>query len=87
MKSFNSDPGLHVKAYSMREVLFEGAAFSLSAANRLGPFDVLPGHANMLAILTDCTVRIHAPDGDQNIAINNGVLKVSSNAVTLFINL
>lgn len=81
------DPELTVKAYSMREIFFEGAAFFISATNKVGPFDVLPGHANMLAILTDCTVKISAPGGDKEIVINNGILKVSSNVVKLFINL
>lgn len=71
----------------MREVLFEGRAFSLQAANRLGPLTVLPGHANLLAILTDCTVLIDGEQGEKELLIDNGILKVSSNQISLFINL
>ncbi len=87
MKHLTANPELTVKAYSMKEVMFEGKAFSLSAANKIGPLDVLPGHANMLAILTDCTVVIETEQGEKTFQIDNGILKVSSNQVSLFINL
>jgi F-type H+-transporting ATPase subunit epsilon len=86
MKHLTANPELQIKAYSMKEVLFEGKAFSLSAANNIGPLDVLPGHANMLAILTDCTVAIETEQGAKTFAIDNGILKVSSNQISLFIN-
>ncbi len=87
MKRLTASPDLTIKAYSMREVLFEGRAFSLQAANRLGPLTVLPGHANLLAILTDCTVLIDGEQGEKELLIDNGILKVSSNQISLFINL
>lgn len=70
----------------MRAILFEGKAFSLQAVNKLGPLTVLPGHANLLSILTDCTVLIDGEEGEKELQIENGILKVSSNNVTLFIN-
>lgn len=87
MKRLTTEPDLTIKAYSMREVLFEGQAFSLQAVNKLGPLTILPGHANLLSILTDCTVVIDGADGEQQLQIDNGILKVSSNQVALFVNL
>lgn len=86
MKHLTDNPELEVKAYTLAQVLYAGRAFSVSAANKLGPLDILPGHANLLAILTDCQVEIQTADGPKTFSIRNGVLKVSSNAVLLFIN-
>lgn len=87
MKHFTKDPELTVKAYSMRSVLYNGSAFSISAKNRLGPFDILPGHANLISILSDCQLTIETPDGNKDFSIVNGLIKVSSNEVSLFVDL
>lgn len=71
----------------MEREYYEGPAFSVSAKNSVGPFDVLPGHANMVAILTHCDVIIATPEGDKRIPITNGILKVSNNGIKLFIDL
>lgn len=87
MKHFTKEPELSVKAYSMRSVLYSGSAFSISAKNRLGPFDILPGHANLISILSDCELTIETPGGSREFSIVNGLLKVSNNSVSLFVDL
>ena len=75
-----------MKAYSFFETWFEGDAYSLSAKNRLGPLDILPGHANFLSILDDCEVVIETNSGAKTFQIDKGILRVASNEVTLFVN-
>jgi F-type H+-transporting ATPase subunit epsilon len=87
MKHLTSSPELSVKAYSFNEIVYEGKAFSVSATNKIGPLDILPGHANMLTILSDCAVIIETTNGEKQIEISNGILKVSNNSVALFIDL
>lgn len=86
MRHLATSPELEVKAYTLAEVLYAGRAFSVSAVSKLGPLDILPGHANLLAILTNCEVVIETDDGQKTLTIAGGVLKVSSNNVLLFIN-
>lgn len=87
MKHFTDEPELTVKIYSMREILYQGSAFSISAKNRLGPFDILPRHANLISILSDCQLTIETPVGNKEFSIANGLIKVSSNSVNLFVDL
>lgn len=85
MRRLATEPALTIKAYSMFNVQYEGAAFSLTTQNRLGPLDVLPGHANMISILRGCSVSIDTPVGEKQFDVGSGLLKVSANNVTVFI--
>lgn len=86
MKRLSDQPDLKVKAYTFSEVWFEGDAYSLSAQNKLGPIDILPGHANILTMLSDCDVVIQTNSGEKKFRIDHGLLRVASNQVTLFVN-
>ncbi len=86
MTQSTETPILHVKAYSMFSTLYEGPAQSLSGANSLGPFDILPGHANMLAILSDCTVRIVNSGQNKEFDVSRAILRVRDNTIDLLIN-
>ena len=43
-------PVAAVKVYAPFQVYFEGMAYSVSAVNETGPFDILPRHHNFLCI-------------------------------------
>ncbi|MGK3796871.1 hypothetical protein, partial [Enterococcus faecium] len=49
----------HVKIFSPYQTYYEGEATSLSAANRTGPFDILPGHINFFSLLTGGQVVVN----------------------------
>ncbi len=87
MKRFTATPDLKVRALSTRNTVYDGPAYSLSAANQVGPLDILPGHANLLSILADCTVRIDTDQEVKEFIVSKGLVKVVDNTVTLFINL
>ena len=44
--------GHELKVYSPFHVYYNEEAFSLSAENATGPFDVLPHHHNFISLLT-----------------------------------
>ena len=44
----NGKPTMAVKVYAPFQVYFEGDAYSVSAINATGPFDILPKHHNFL---------------------------------------
>jgi F0F1-type ATP synthase epsilon subunit len=81
-------PTLSVIARAPFELYYEGPAEVLSAENRIGPFDVLPGHADFFSVLKPCTVIIAKPEGDPvSIVINHGILTVRDDQVMLFCNM
>jgi F0F1-type ATP synthase epsilon subunit len=77
---------LMVNARAPFNVYFQGSARSLSAANRVGPFDVLPGHADFFSILEPGEVVIEGDDGPTAFTIDNGIITVRDDEVLLFVN-
>ena len=77
-------PTVSVKVYAPFKVYFEGDAYSVSAINATGPFDVLPKHHNFLCMLVPSTLTIQSLDGPQTIKINRALLHVKENRVVVF---
>lgn len=79
---------LHVIARAPFTVYYEGEATAVSAANQVGPFDVLPGHADFFSVLDPGQVIIEVPEGDPvTFDINAGIITARSNEVHLFVNM
>ena len=72
------------KIFSPYQTYYQGEAVSLSAANRTGPFDILPGHINFFSLLTGGTVVVNTGFQLLEFQIGRGVLRVSRDDVTLF---
>lgn len=82
------DAQLQVKARAPFTVYYEGPARVVSARNRVGPFDVLPGHADFFSVLTPCDVIIELDDAEPVMFhITNGIITVRDNEVLLFANI
>jgi len=80
----NGKPTIQVKVYAPFKVYFEGEAYSLSAINATGPFDVLPQHHNFLCMLVPCMLTIQSPNGPQTIKVNRALMNVKANRVVVF---
>jgi F0F1-type ATP synthase epsilon subunit len=79
---------LNVIARAPFELYYEGPAEVLSAENKVGPFDILPQHADFFSVLRPCTVIIDIPDKDPvSIPITNGIVTVRGDEVMLFCNM
>lgn len=88
MKRPNPDDRLHVVARAPFKLYFEGPARVVSASNRIGDFDILPGHADFFSMLEPGEVIIDPEDGDQiRFAISNGIVTVRDDAVMMFVNM
>jgi F0F1-type ATP synthase epsilon subunit len=74
-----------VKVYSPFRIYFDGPAFSISAENRVGPFDILPGHHNFMTLINACTLLIRSDQGDQKILISGGLMHVKADKVIVFL--
>lgn len=81
-------PELHVIARAPFELYYDGPASAVSALNRIGPFDILPGHADFFSMLRPSEIIIE-PEGQDTIKIDakNGIITVRDNEVLLFVNI
>lgn len=79
-------PTISVKVYAPFKVYFEGEAYSLSAVNATGPFDVLPKHHNFLCMLVPCKLKIQTPDsGEKIVKIHRALMRVTAGRVSVFV--
>lgn len=78
-------PTINVIARAPFHVYFEGPAQALSAKNKVGVFDVLPGHADMFSVLQPCDVVIETDAEPVVFAISSGIITVKSDDVMLFV--
>ncbi len=79
---------LEVIARAPFNVYYEGPATSVSGTNKVGQFDILPGHADFFSMLEAGEVVIAIRDKDSIvIEITNGIITVRDNSVLLFINM
>jgi F0F1-type ATP synthase epsilon subunit len=80
-------PVLSVKIIAPTRKLFEGSAVSVTAANKVGMFDVLVDHANFFSILTPSDVIVDTGNGKITFPVSQGLIKVKNNVVTLFVDI
>lgn len=78
-------PAMAVKVYAPFQVYFEGEAYSVSAANATGPFDILPKHHNFLCMLLPCQLVIKPVNGNQKtIKVHRALMHVKADRVVVF---
>jgi len=78
---------LNVVARAPFHVYYEGTAERVSAVNRVGTFDILPGHADFFSVLSPGDVSIETDSDMITFKIVNGIMAVRDNSVMLFINI
>ena len=77
---------MQVKVYAPFRTYFDGAAASLSAVNKTGPFDILPKHHNFMSLLVPCTITVRVPEKpDFTMHAERGVMHVKADKVTVFL--
>jgi len=78
---------LTVIARAPFHIYYEGPAQSVTATNKVGQFDVLPGHADFFSVLNPGEVIIETASEPVNFTITNGIITVRDNEVMLFVNM
>lgn len=82
----NGQLSMRVKVYSPFNDYFEGQAFSISAENATGPFDVLPKHHSFISLLNACEMVVRTvAKGEQRIKISGGIMHVKADQVIVFL--
>lgn len=85
LKDKDGKPLMHVKVYSPFQNYFDEPAYSISAENHTGPFDILPKHHNFMTLVSACDMKIVAPSGDKTIRINRAVMHVKADEIVVFL--
>ncbi|HMM62095.1 MAG TPA: hypothetical protein PKC86_00895 [Candidatus Saccharibacteria bacterium] len=78
---------LNVIARAPFNVYYQGDAQAVTATNKVGEFDILPGHADFFSILDPGEVVITTKSEPIVFDINNGILTARDNEVMLFVNM
>jgi len=78
---------LNVVARAPFKLYYDGPALSLSAANAVGKFDILPGHADLFSMLVPCEVYIETDKEPVVFTVSSGIVTVRSDEVYLFANM
>lgn len=84
MSDEDGTPTMAVKVYAPFKVYYEGVAYSLSAANAIGPFDILPRHKNFLCMLVPCVAKIKTASGIKEVKIHRALMHVKADSVVVF---
>ena len=78
-------PAMAVKVYAPFQVYFDGDAYSVSAVNATGPFDILPRHKNFLCMLVPCKLVVTPVQGEvKTIKIHRALMHVKADRVVVF---
>ena len=79
---------MQIKVHSPFRIYYGGPAFSISAENATGPFDILPKHHNFISLLSPCDLIIRTlTQGSQKIRIAGGIMYVKADEVIVFLDI
>jgi hypothetical protein len=82
----NGKPSMKVQVHSPFRNYYDGQAFSLTAENATGPFDILPHHHNFISLLQPCEMVVRSvSEGDRRIRISGGIMHVKADEVIVFL--
>lgn len=77
---------MHVQVRSPFHEYYNDEAFSISAENATGPFDILPRHHNFITLLNPGELMIRTPQKkEQRIRISGGIMHVKADKVAVFL--
>lgn len=87
-KSDKSEPNMHVLVHSPFREYYDGLAYSITAQNATGEFDVLPHHHNFISLLEPCDLMIRTlTAGDLKISISGGLMHVKADQLVVFLDI
>lgn len=83
----DTDSDLHVIARAPFEVYYEGPAEVVSSVNKIGKFDILPGHADFFSMLEPGEIVIRTKNDELHFGIDTGILTARDDKVMIFVNM
>ena len=77
---------LSVIARAPFQIYYEGEAIAVSAKNRIGDFDILPGHADFFSMMLPGEVIVETGEEPVSFMISGGIVAVRDDEVMMFVN-
>ena len=77
-------PQLDVIVNSPDHLIWEGKAYSVSAENSTGVFDILPGHANFVTMVEGKPIIVRTGLKEEVFQYSNVLLSVKDNLLTIY---
>ena len=83
-----AEPTMQVRVQSPFRDYYDGQAYSLTAENATGTFDILPHHHSFISLLLPSELIIRtAKAGELKIRISGGVLHIKADQVIVFLDI
>lgn len=81
-------PSMQVRVHSPFRDYYDGLAYSITAENATGIFDVLPHHHSFISLLLPCELIVRTVhEGEIKIQISGGVMHVKADQVIVFLDI
>jgi len=81
----NQINNLQLRIRDREKVLFEGVIASLTSENKVGTFDVLARHTNFIALLDEKLILRHMDGREEEMVIEQGVMRVEANKIQVYL--
>ena len=79
---------MNVKVHSPSRVYYDDLAFSVTATNDTGEFDILPKHHNFICLLNACDLIIRTVhEGKRTLVISGGIMHVKADQIIVFLDI
>lgn len=79
-------PTMHIRVASPFKTFLNEEAYSITAENDTGTFDILPRHHNFITLLNECELLVQTGRGELRIQISGGVMHVKADRIVIFLN-
>lgn len=76
---------LHLIVRTPEKTVYQGEAKAVSSVNEKGPFDVLGAHQNFITLIKDSLVILDTNGQKQDVPLQDGVMRVHENEVTVYV--
>jgi F0F1-type ATP synthase epsilon subunit len=76
---------LNLTVKSASKIFYQGEVAAVSFKNKLGPFDILPNHKNLLALVVEKMTIYLDEKRTVDLPMTRGVVKVANNVVTVYV--
>ncbi|QQG41561.1 MAG: hypothetical protein HYV90_05405 [Candidatus Woesebacteria bacterium] len=81
----NNKSQISVTIHKRDGILYQGEAYAVSSTNEVGPFDVLPMHANFVTTIRE-KVIVTLENGKKNeFGLDTGILFVKEDLIEVFL--
>lgn len=76
---------LDITIRNPQQIMFAGKANSITSFNEIGPFDILPMHANFITLIRK-NITVHQNGkNDVEFPLDEGIMKVFENTINVFL--